>query len=87
MPRVDTRHNPNMRGTTHWDGCWREEHPECAQRLLERWWPVIEAAQRWKQIRDETFAGYINRDDYSAVNNALDATITAALKEGNADGT
>jgi hypothetical protein len=32
MPNVD---RPGMRGTTHWDGCWREHHA-CAVARVER---------------------------------------------------
>ena len=78
------RRNPNMKGMTHWQDCWRA-HPECAQRLLERWWPVIEAARalspaEWERL---TYA----LDDVWWGTDAVDTchAIAAALKEGSAD--
>lgn len=95
MPNVD---RPGMRGTTHWDGCWKA-HGECAIAMLERWWPVIEAAKEYAKARFE-YERYDGFDSHLlaimdlAAQKVFDTTVQAmtgpaqavALKEGSADG-
>ena len=77
------------RSRTHSDECWRW-HPECAVAMIEKWLPVIEAAERWYKTRTTIFAKTtaVTLDDAAAImetEGALETTVAAALKEGAAD--
>ena len=80
------KHHPNAAGTTHWDGCW-ETHGECAQALLRRWWPAIEAARGVDMAPDEWeyIANSLADTWWGAGADAVCRAIAAALKEGSAD--
>jgi len=69
------------RDQTHSADCWRlPGHEGCAQRRLERWWPVIEAARkytlaRWRHLREGDFDGSRQRAMEAAATRVADATM------------
>ena len=75
------------RSRTHSADCWRW-HPECAVAMIERWLPVIAMAREFGAETWERTADFLAGLWWAkgTVMEDMCRAITAALKEGNADG-